>query len=275
MPELPEVETVVRTLRPRLTGAKLMAPRHLRDDMLRAGSPPLAPAVKGATVAAVERRGKKILIRLSTGHTLGIHLGMTGQITVAAPGEDVRDHTHLILSFRAPDDAKHEMRFRDPRRFGEIWLCPPGECAEGDELGPEPLTLTTTRLATRLANSKRPVKNALMDQSLIAGLGNIYVDESLFGAGLHPLTPANTLTRTQTALLNRSIKRILRNAIRRRGSSISDYIDVNGESGGFQHLHRVYARTGQPCRTCKTPIERITLAGRSTHFCPKCQPLSP
>jgi formamidopyrimidine-DNA glycosylase len=272
MPELPEVETVVRTLRPRLVAAKLLHVRHLRDDMLRPGSPPPARVVKDATVAAVERRGKKILIRLSTGHTLGIHLGMTGQITISPPSADVRNHTHLILPFRNGAGETQELRFRDPRRFGEIWLCPPGQCAEGDELGPEPLTLTTRRLATRLVNTTRPLKNALMDQTLIAGLGNIYVDESLFAAGLHPLTPANTLTRTQTALLNKSIKRILRTAIRRRGSSISDYIDVNGASGAFQHLHRVYARTGKPCRTCKTKIERIVLAGRSTHFCPKCQP---
>lgn len=271
MPELPEVETVVRTLRPRLVGARIRAVRHLREDMVRAGSPDVRSVTRGETVWAVDRRGKKILIRLSTGHTLGIHLGMTGQITVDAPTDEVRNHTHLILSFRAAGGAKQEMRFRDPRRFGEIWLCPPGQCAEGEDLGPEPLSLTTVRLATRLADTTRPVKNALMDQSLIAGLGNIYVDESLFAAGIHPLTPANTLTRARTALLNRSIKRILRSAIRRRGSSISDYVDANGESGGFQNLHRVYARAGEPCRTCKAPIERIVLGGRSTHFCAKCQ----
>lgn len=138
-------------------------------------------------------------------------------------------------------------------------------------MGPEPLSLKTTELAQQLAKTGRAVKTALLDQTLIAGLGNIYVDESLFAAGIHPLTAANRLTAIQIAALNRAIKRILRKAIAHRGSTLRDYRDANGESGGFQLRHKVYDRADKPCRVCRTSIQRIVLGGRSTHFCPKCQ----
>jgi formamidopyrimidine-DNA glycosylase len=138
-------------------------------------------------------------------------------------------------------------------------------------MGPEPLAMRTAQLAKKLSRTTRAIKNALMDQSVVAGLGNIYVDESLFDARLHPLTPANTLTSAETALLTKSIKRVLRRAIRHRGSTLRDYADADGNAGAFQRLHRVYDRKGKPCPRCKTAIERIVLGGRSTHFCPKCQ----
>jgi formamidopyrimidine-DNA glycosylase len=142
-------------------------------------------------------------------------------------------------------------------------------------MGPEPLTLRPGQLAKRLARTTRAIKNALMDQRVVAGLGNIYVDESLFAAGIHPLAPADRLSTDEVARLNRAIKTTLRRALRHRGSTLRDYMDADGAAGGFQKLHRVYDRAGEKCRTCKTPIDRIILGGRSTHFCPKCQKQAP
>ncbi|MGE5608485.1 MAG: bifunctional DNA-formamidopyrimidine glycosylase/DNA-(apurinic or apyrimidinic site) lyase [Bacillota bacterium] len=278
MPELPEVETVVRTLRPHLVGQTISHVRLLRTDILRTPSTDLPHVLTGRTVTSIDRRAKRILIHLDCPAILCIHLGMTGQLTLENPATPLRPHTHMILSLRHPQQngatqnrTIPELRFRDPRRFGGIWWLANGELANA-HLGPEPLTITSAQLALRLAKTRRPIKATLLDQSLIAGLGNIYVDESLFAARIHPLTPAHELTTDQIRALTQSIKLILRRAIRHRGSSISDYIDGNGQSGRFQDLHQVYNREGLPCPTCHSPIRRIVLAGRSTHFCPHCQP---
>lgn len=163
------------------------------------------------------------------------------------------------------------LRFSDPRRFGGVWWIAPGQAAD-DGMGPEPLTLRPAALLRRLSRTARPIKSALLDQSLIAGLGNIYVDESLFLARIHPLNPSNGLSAAEVGRLSRSIKVTLRKAIAHRGSTLRDYRDADGNAGGFQSLHRVYDRADQPCRRCRTPIRRIVLGGRSTHFCPRCQP---
>jgi formamidopyrimidine-DNA glycosylase len=168
---------------------------------------------------------------------------------------------------------KGEIRFRDPRRFGGIWWLGLDESPNGD-MGPEPLTIRPAQLAKRLGRTTRAVKSALLDQTVIAGLGNIYVDESLFRAGIHPLRSANTLSKNEISKLNRAIKATLRRALRHRGSTLRDYLDANGEPGAFQKLHAVYDRAGQKCRKCRTLIERVVLGGRSTHFCPTCQPTS-
>ncbi|MBC8106901.1 MAG: DNA-formamidopyrimidine glycosylase, partial [Anaerolineae bacterium] len=167
-----------------------------------------------------------------------------------------------------------QIRFRDPRRFGGIFWIGNEPAPKFDDLGPEPLTVRVDALRARLTRTRRAIKNALLDQNFIAGLGNIYVDESLFEARIHPLTPANELSDAQARRLSRAIKLTLRRALRHRGSTLRDYVDANGESGAFQKLHRVYGRTNQKCRACKSPIERIVLGGRSTHFCPKCQPVN-
>ncbi len=191
---------------------------------------------------------------------------MTGHLAVMSPEADLAAHTHLILTL----DDGFELRFTDPRRFGGVfWL---GKAPADAHLGPEPLTLRPATLARRLAGTDRAVKNALLDQSLIAGLGNIYVDESLFAARIHPLTPASRLAADDVARLSRAIKLTLRRALRHRGSTLRDYRDPAGEPGRFQTLHRVYNRAGLPCRVCRTPITRIVLAQRSTCFCPHCQP---
>jgi formamidopyrimidine-DNA glycosylase len=187
-----------------------------------------------------------------------------------SPGVPFASHTHLILEVLKPRVEAFHLRFRDPRRFGGIWwLGQPNEF--DDRMGPEPLTLRPDEFKKQLAGTRRAIKTALLDQSVIAGLGNIYADESLFAAGIHPLIPANQLNTEQIASLNRAIKHILRKAIQHRGSTLRDYRDANGESGGFQLRHKVYDRTEQPCRICKKPIQRIVLGGRSTHFCARCQ----
>jgi len=279
MPELPEVETVVRTLIPRLRGRTFATLRHLRPDMLRPANTDFASLLPGRRVERITRRGKRILIHLDSGDTLAIHLGMTGQLTVEPSTVPIKPHTHLILELADTNAHSIEpsiatLRFRDPRRFGSLtWIS--ADSASDDTLGPEPLSLRSQQLARLLSHTRRAIKTALLDQSLLAGLGNIYADEALFHAQIHPTTPANRLTLQQVQRLNRAIKLILRRAIRHRGSSLRDYIDVNGSSGRYQNLHAVYARTGQPCRRCGSTIVRIVLGGRSTHFCSNCQKARP
>jgi formamidopyrimidine-DNA glycosylase len=266
MPELPEVQTVVDTLRPKIVGKRVLAVNLRRPDILQPLGFDLEQELSGQTIASIERRGKKIVVELANQNRLYVHLGMTGRLTVESKTAELLPHTHLILGFTG-----FEVRFRDPRRFGGVfWL---GRETRADErLGPEPLVMRSTQLAKRLAKTTRAIKNALLDQALIAGLGNIYVDESLFRAGIHPLIPADQLESDDVARLNRAIKTTLRRALRHRGSTLRDYFDANGEAGAFQKLHAVYDREGNPCRRCRTPIERIVLGGRSTHFCPRCQP---
>lgn len=273
MPELPEVQTVVVTLQPKLLGRTVRAVYLGRPDILTPAGTDLPALLVGRSVRSIQRRGKRIIFLLSDGGRFYVHLGMTGQLTLADPAAPLPPHTHLTIDVEgAPGTrAPAQLRFRDPRRFGGVWWL--GDSTPGDAgMGPEPLGLRPAQLAARLARTTRAVKNALLDQSLVAGLGNIYVDESLFAAGLHPLAPADRLTPEQVSRLNRAIKATLRRAIRHRGSTLRDYRDADGAAGGFQSLHRVYDRAGKPCPHCKSPIERIVLGGRSTHFCPRCQP---
>lgn len=267
MPELPEVQTVVDTLRPVAVGRRVTAVRLLRADVLVPFGFDLPAAAAGRVIAAVDRRGKKIVVALDDGCRFVVHLGMTGRLTVEPATADMAKHTHLVLDLC---DGR-TVRFRDPRRFGGVWwLGRDGPADAG--MGPEPLTLGADGLAQQLARTGRAVKVALLDQRVVAGLGNIYVDESLHAAGIHPTTPARSIEPAAVGRLSRAVKRVLRTAIRHRGSTLRDYADANGERGGFQLLHAVYARGGQPCRACRTAIERIVLGGRSTHFCPRCQP---
>lgn len=273
MPELPEVETVVRTLRPLLVGKIIGGVRLERSDILTPVGTDLAGHLLLRTVADISRRGKRIVITLDDGNRFYVHLGMTGRLTFEPFDRPIEKHTHLILEVRENElesAVPFQVRFRDPRRFGGVWWLG-REIAADDGMGPEPLSMRVSRLKRQLASTGRSIKTALLDQALIAGLGNIYVDESLFAARIHPLVPANRLTDLQIATLNRAIKGILRKAIDHRGSTLRDYRDANGESGGFQLRHKVYDRAGKPCRVCNEEIQRIVLGGRSTHFCPSCQ----
>jgi formamidopyrimidine-DNA glycosylase len=214
----------------------------------------------------VRRRGKRIIFELDDGNRFYIHLGMSGRLSMEESSVPRRPHTHLVLHF----DNDEELRFVDPRRFGGLWWLPRGAADEG-AMGPEPLTLKCAQLQKLLASSKRPIKNALMDQTVIAGLGNIYVDESLFAAKIHPLRRADKLKRDEIDRLTKCIKQILRRAIKHKGSTLRDYRDANGNEGAAQKLHCIYGRAGKPCVGCKTTITRIVLGGRSTCFCSKCQ----
>ncbi|MCC7349055.1 MAG: bifunctional DNA-formamidopyrimidine glycosylase/DNA-(apurinic or apyrimidinic site) lyase [Phycisphaerales bacterium] len=266
MPELPEVQTIVNTLQPQVARRRIVGVELRRADVLTPPGFDLPNHLDGRKVQSISRRGKRIVFRLDSGQGFFIHLGMSGQLTIHLPADPVAKHTHLIIHL----SKSLHLRFRDPRRFGGIhWL---GDQSPDGSMGPEPLTLRTAQLAKRLSHSRRPIKSALLDQSVIAGLGNIYVDESLFSAGIHPMKLASDLLPGQIIRLNRAIKSTLRRAIQLGGSSLRDYRDANGQPGGFQHHHRVYHRDGRPCVSCKQKIEKIILAGRSTHFCPRCQP---
>jgi len=269
MPELPEVQTIVTGLRPRLLGRPISDVRLLRRDIFHPPDLELPTLLAGRRIADVSRRGKKIIITLDNAQRFYIHLGMTGRLTLEASETPLLPHTHLILSLQ----PNQELRFRDPRRFGGIWWIS-GDCQADTNLGPEALDLKPADLSARLSKTRRAIKSALLDQSLIAGLGNIYADEALFAAGIHPTKRADRITRDQAAVLTRAIKQVLKRAIRHNGSTLRDYRDADGNSGDFQRLHRVYDRKGRPCHNCRTPIQRIVLTGRSTHFCPACQPRS-
>lgn len=283
MPELPEVETIVTTLRPHVTGSLVRDVFLARADIVTPYGCNVCGRLVGQTILGVSRRGKRIIFMLERGEKFYVHLGMSGRLGVFDPADPAAPHTHLRLTlshvgFAVRTRGKStvrtanpteviELRFCDPRRFGGIFW--PTDCEAG--LGPEPLTITPRQLADRLAKTRRPIKSALLDQRLIAGLGNIYVDESLFAAGIHPLTRSDRLTGPQVVKLTAAIKRILNRAIHHRGSTLRDYRDADGNSGGFQKIHKVYAREGQPCLKCGIPLKRIVITGRSTHFCPKCQ----
>jgi formamidopyrimidine-DNA glycosylase len=265
MPELPEVQTVVTSLRPKLLGRIIHRIVSLRQDIVTPPTVDLAARLAGRAVQSIERRGKRIVFTLDDDNRFYIHLGMTGHVSVVPPDAPLPPHTHLEL-----DLGSERLRFRDPRRFGGVWWLGTGSADEG--MGPEPLDLRPGDLHRRLRRTTRAVKNALLDQRVVAGLGNIYIDEALHAAGIHPVTPADRLEAEEVGRLGRAIKTILRRAIRHRGSTLRDYFDADGAAGGFQRLHRVYDRAGRPCHRCHTPILRIVLGGRSTHFCPKCQP---
>lgn len=272
MPELPEVQTVVTALRPRLIGRTIERVHHCRSDICSPRGINLPALLAGRSIVDLARRAKRIVFTLDTGDRFYIHLGMSGRLLTCPCDAEAIKHTHLAIDCRwsMGEPAVLQLRFIDARRFGGVfWL---GKDAPDLGLGPEPLTLRAARLADLLSRTRRPIKSALLDQALIAGLGNIYVDESLFLAGIHPLKRSDRLNADQVAGLNRSIKTVLRRAIQAGGSTIRDYVNADGTQGGFQHRHNVYDREGQPCRRCRTPIQRIVLAGRSTHFCPSCQP---
>lgn len=266
MPELPEVQASVDSVRPRLVGHRILAVRQLRADVVRPFRFDLARHLLKDRVIHVSRRAKRIVITLESENRWYVHLGMTGRLVVTAPSTPMPRHAHLVLSL----DDGNELRFIDPRRFGRIvWL---GRNPDDDHLGPEPLTMSYIELSTTLARTRRAIKSALLDQRLIAGIGNIYADESLHASGIHPTKPANRLTPDETKRLMNAIKTVLRRAIRSGGSTIRDYVNGRNEPGSFQKQLAVYARESQPCRRCRTPIVRMVLGGRSTHFCPTCQP---
>jgi formamidopyrimidine-DNA glycosylase len=271
MPELPEVETVVRALRRPLigrtiTGIRNTWPRHLATPELAE----LQYRIHGQQIQAINRRAKYLLFSLTGGETLIIHLKMTGHLYVVPATTASDKHAHTVFTL----DHNDEFRFQDTRKFGRVYLVrDPNEVVAG--LGPEPLeaTFTPELLAERLAGRSRSLKPLLLEQTFVAGIGNIYADEALYDARLHPLQTADSLQPADLPALHAAIQKVLRLGIEREGASIDRYRKPDGEKGDMQNAVAVFQRTGQPCYQCGTPIERIVVGGRSTHFCPNCQPL--
>ena len=268
MPELPEVETIARGLRRALRGSVVRRVEVRRADVVRGGRAASLRKLAGRTIEDVSRRGKHLLVHLD-GWRVVFHLGMSGQLLVE-PGETPTGrHTHIVFHL---EDAR-QLRHRDPRRFGFVEVVPPGStpaCLEG--LGPEPLEIDQARMAEILRRHDRQLKPLLMDQRVVAGIGNIYADEILFRARLNPLTRSSRAGREAAGRLVEACRRTLREAIRRRGTTLRDYRTDTGRHGSFQDFLQVYGREGEPCVRCGSAIRRIRVAQRSAFFCPKCQP---
>lgn len=277
MPELPEVETIVLALRAGLGRARVADVVLHRADIVRNDTRDLAGCLVGRRIVAIEREGKRIKLVLSPDGLCVIHLGMSGRLTLERPRAALLSHTHVQIRFV---NRARELRFRDPRRFGGVWFFDgdpsgdlSGERAGLSSLGPDALTIRGPVLRG-ICRRGRGIKALLLDQTVVAGLGNIYTDEALFDARIHPLRRASALEGRQVGLLAGSIRKILRRSIDSGGATLRDYRQADGSEGTFQRICRVYGREGEACRRCGTPVLRIQVAGRSTHLCEVCQPLA-
>lgn len=261
MPELPEVETVVRSIAPHLTGRRIADASFSSHFVVHQDFETLAAALRGQQIHSVTRHGKFIVMQLDTG-ALVVHLGMTGKLLLnAPPGKHARAVFHLDSGTLVYDDIRH---------FGRIEWSPelPNRV---QALGPDALSISREDFIRELRTRKARLKTLLLNQSFLRGLGNIYADEVLYAARIHPRALASRLSPTRAARLHQAIRDILNQAIQHKGSSISDYVDGSGNRGSYQLFHEVYGREGEPCRTCGSPIRRIVMAQRGTHYCPRCQ----
>jgi formamidopyrimidine-DNA glycosylase len=286
VPELPEVETIARGLHKRLAGDAIESV-WLGSKPQTMKSPPaeIAATLEHTRIVRVRRMGKHIVfdlerkgvaralldakrkqrpVPLGSNSQWIVHLGMTGRMVVCQPADEVVKHTHAIIRLA----SGRELRFVDPRRFGRLSVASQGDFDAG---GVEPLEVEKERFLGLFHGRKTPIKSALLNQKLLRGVGNIYADESLFRAGLRPRRRVSTISRAQLEKLYAAVQAVLKEAIALGGSSISDYVDADGEEGFFQLQHRVYGREGEPCHVCRTPVKRIVIAGRSSHYCPNCQ----
>jgi formamidopyrimidine-DNA glycosylase len=280
MPELPEVETIANGVHARVHGAHIVRVwTSGKPQTFKSPEAEIAAALTGATIDSVRRVGKTIVMTVHRGASRKpteflIHLGMTGRLLVADSAVPQPPHTHAILTLA----DRREVRFIDPRRFGRLSIHSAPEPATRDAEastysgpGREPLTITLDDFIALFRGRKTPIKAALLNQSLLHGVGNIYADEALFRAGVRPTRHAGRLTRAELTRLRAALQTVLKRAIQLGGSSVSDYVDAEGMRGYFQIEHKVYGHGGDPCTACGTPIRKITLAGRGTHFCPTCQ----
>lgn len=307
MPELPEVETIARGLARRVTGDVIESVwLGQKKEPLQSPAAAIVSALEHSSISAVRRMGKHIVFDLDHRETAPVgmprpeshrarqkrqrafsgrasrkpltdsarstsartqwivHLGMTGRLQVCEPQMEIAKHTHAIAKLA----SGRELRFVDPRRFGRLRVT---TTTEFEAAGIEPLEIDLARFLALFRGRKTPIKSALLNQKLLRGVGNIYADEALFRAGIRPRRRASSIARDQLGQLHLAIKEVLKEAIALGGSSISDYVGAEGEQGFFQLRHRVYGREGEPCLVCNTPIKRIVIAGRSSHYCPKCQ----
>lgn len=272
MPELPEVETVCRSLRPHLLGRAISRVQVLEARLRIAVDAPALQSLVGARVEAVERRSKYILFQLSNQRVWLFHLGMSGKLICVGPNTARRKHDHIIVDL---DDGR-ELRYHDPRRFGLSLVTPRetlDELPQLRSLGIDPFAadLTGEFLFRFTRSSDRRIRDLLLDQQIVAGIGNIYANEILALTGIKPTTRAHRLTRKQVQGIAESIPRLLRDAIRWCGTSFSDYRDADDKSGEFQNHLRVYDRDGEPCRVCPSAIKRVAIGNRSAFYCPTCQ----
>jgi formamidopyrimidine-DNA glycosylase len=309
MPELPEVETIARGLASRVTGDVIESVwLGSKPEPLKSTAAEIAATLESRRIVAVRRVGKHIVLDLESGRMARppfrqaqgrlspakgrnkirdsrrpktsadnvrptqstaqpaaqwiVHLGMTGRLLVCQPDAEIAKHTHAVVKLT----SGRELRFVDPRRFGRLSVAHGFEAA-----GSEPLKVELDQFVSLFQGRKTPIKSALLNQKLLSGVGNIYADEALFRAGIRPRRRAASLTREDMGRLYHAVQEVLREAISLGGSSVSDYVDADGEEGFFQLQHRVYGREGEPCLVCKTAIKRVVIAGRSSHYCPKCQ----
>jgi formamidopyrimidine-DNA glycosylase len=272
LPELPEVETVVRGLRPHIEGRRIAAARHSRLCRALPSRAALKRGLPRRKLTRLWRRGKYLLADLDDGKALLIHLGMSGQLVLEPLRSRPRKHMHLALRFAG---LPAELRFYDPRRFGRVALGRIDELAAATglgRLGLEPLKASTSEIAEALRARDKRLKALILEGGAVAGLGNIYADESLFRAGLHPERVASTLSAAEAARLAAEIRAVLGEAIASGGSTIGDYVRHDGRAGEFQDEHLVYGREGESCPRCGRKIRRLEVAGRGTHICPRCQP---
>jgi formamidopyrimidine-DNA glycosylase len=284
MPELPEVETIARGLASRVSGDVIESVwLGSKSEPLKSPAHEIAATLEKKRIADVRRVGKHIVFDLENVETKPVggkktkrarsrpapvaaqwivHLGMTGRMLVCEADTEISKHTHAVVKLA----SGRELRFVDPRRFGRLSV------ARGFEAnGSEPLEIKLDDFIALFQGRKTPIKSALLNQKLLSGVGNIYADEALFRAGIRPRRRAASLTKEDLRRLHSALRQVLKEAIKLGGSSVSDYVDADGEEGFFQLRHHVYGREGEPCRVCKTPIKRIVIAGRSSHYCPKCQ----
>ena len=271
MPELPEVETIARGLDKRIAGDLIESVwLGSKPEPLKSAAGEIASALQSKKIARVRRAGKHIVFDLvpdMNGSSSGqaqwiVHLGMTGSLLICSPDLERQKHAHAVISLA----SGRELRFVDPRRFGRLSVIKNFAAP-----GKEPLQISASEFCKLFRGRKTPIKSALLNQKLLSGVGNIYADEALFRARVRPGRQAASLTQAELALLHKGLQRVLREAIQLGGSSVSDYVDSNGDEGFFQLKHRVYGREGEPCLICKTPIKRVVIGGRSSHYCPKCQ----
>jgi formamidopyrimidine-DNA glycosylase len=288
MPELPEVETIARGLASRVTGDVIESVwLGSKPEPLKSAASEIVATLESKRIGAVHRVGKHIVFDLENGGRVPspvarksrqksskasaplsdraqwiVHLGMTGRMLVCNPDQALEKHTHAVAKLA----SGRELRFVDPRRFGRLSVAHGFEAA-----GSEPLEVELDAFIRLFRGRNTPIKSALLNQKLLRGVGNIYADESLFRAGVRPRRRAASLTRKELALLYAAVQEVLKEAIALGGSSVSDYLDADGQEGFFQLQHRVYGREGELCLVCKTPIKRVVIAGRSSHYCPNCQ----
>jgi formamidopyrimidine-DNA glycosylase len=277
MPELPEVETVARSLNRAVAGDMIESVwLGSKPEPLKSPAREIVRTLEGARIAGARRVGKHIVIDLQRDRTSKekrpgrqvknaqwiVHLGMTGRMLVCKPEDEKLKHTHLVASLH----SGRELRFVDPRRFGRLSVT-----SEFAAPGVEPLEVELEAFVKLFHRRKTPIKSALLNQSLLSGVGNIYADEALFRAKIRPRRRASSLSKEELRRLYLALKEVLTEAIALGGSSVSDYVDANGDEGSFQLQHRVYGREGEPCLVCRTPIKRIVITGRSSHYCPHCQ----